>query len=76
MSRAQTLIKKNIESHDLRPSDIIIERFVAWKAIVKQLVCASLAFHPNAFRGVCLNPALEQPTLKALRTSRITPPGN
>lgn len=59
MSRAQTLIRKNIDSHDLRPSDIIIERFVAWKAIVKQLVCAShLAFQMhNAIRGVCLTPS-------------------
>lgn len=47
ISRAQTLIRKNIESHDLRPSDIIIERFIAWKAIVKQLVCTSFTFHPN-----------------------------
>ena len=50
MSRAQTLIRKNIESHDLRPSDVIIERFVAWKAIVKQLVCASFAFPPSESR--------------------------
>ena len=38
MSRNQSLIKKNIAPHDLRPSDILIERFVAWKAIVKQLI--------------------------------------
>ena len=37
-SRSQSLIKKNIAPHDLRPSDILIERFVAWKAIVKQLI--------------------------------------
>jgi hypothetical protein len=37
-SRAQSLIKKNIAPQDLRPSDVLIERFVAWKAIVKQLV--------------------------------------
>ena len=37
-SKAQSLIKKNIAPHDLRPSDILIERFVAWKAIVKQLI--------------------------------------
>ena len=36
MSRNQSLIKKNI-SHDLKPADILIERFVAWKAIVQQL---------------------------------------
>ncbi|KAJ7087598.1 hypothetical protein B0H15DRAFT_298692 [Mycena belliarum] len=38
MSRSQSLIKKNIAPNDLRPSDILIERFVAWKAIVKQLI--------------------------------------
>jgi hypothetical protein len=37
-SRSQSLIKKNIAPQDLRPSDVLIERFVAWKAIVKQLV--------------------------------------
>ena len=37
-SRSQPLIKKNIAPHDLRPSDILIERFTAWKAIVKQLI--------------------------------------
>ncbi|KAF8583730.1 hypothetical protein K439DRAFT_1634142 [Ramaria rubella] len=38
MSRSQSLIKKNVAPQDLRPSDILIERFVAWKAIVKQLI--------------------------------------
>ncbi|KAK2464146.1 hypothetical protein APHAL10511_003839 [Amanita phalloides] len=38
LSRSQSLIKKNIAPHDLRPSDILIERFVAWNAIVKQLI--------------------------------------
>ena len=38
ISRSQSLIKKNIAPHDLRPSDVLIDRFVAWKAIVKQLV--------------------------------------
>ncbi|KAF8631628.1 hypothetical protein AX15_002269 [Amanita polypyramis BW_CC] len=38
VSRAQSLIKKNIQPQDLRPSDILIERFVAWNAIVKQLI--------------------------------------
>lgn len=38
VSRSQSLIKKNVAPHDLRPSDILIERFVAWKAIVKQLI--------------------------------------
>jgi hypothetical protein len=37
-SRNQSLIKKNVAPQDLRPSDILIERFVAWKAIVKQLI--------------------------------------
>jgi hypothetical protein len=37
ISRSQSLIKKNIAPHDLRPSDVLIDRFVAWKAIVKQL---------------------------------------
>jgi len=38
VSRAQSLIRKNTSPQDLRPSDILIERFVAWKAIVKQLI--------------------------------------
>ena len=38
VSRNQSLIKKNVAPHDLRPSDILIERFVAWKAILKQLI--------------------------------------
>lgn len=38
VSRAQSLIKKNIAPQDLKPSDVLIERFVAWKAIVKQLI--------------------------------------
>lgn len=38
VSRQQSLIKKNIAPHDLRPSDILIERFSAWKVIVKQLI--------------------------------------
>jgi hypothetical protein len=37
-SRSQSLIKKNVAPHDLRPSDVLIERFVGWKAIVKQLI--------------------------------------
>lgn len=37
-SRAKSLIQKNTAASDLRPSDVLIERFVAWKAIVKQLV--------------------------------------
>ena len=38
ISRSQSLIKKNIAPQDLKPSDVLIERFVAWKAIVKQLI--------------------------------------
>ncbi len=38
VSRNQSLIKKNVAPHDLRPSDVLIARFVAWKAIVKQLI--------------------------------------
>ncbi|THH00074.1 hypothetical protein EW026_g2384 [Hermanssonia centrifuga] len=38
VSRQQSLIKKSIAPHDLRPSDILIERFTAWKVIVKQLI--------------------------------------
>ncbi|KNZ82007.1 Phosphatidylinositol 4,5-bisphosphate-binding protein SLM1 [Termitomyces sp. J132] len=38
VSRSQSLIKKNIAPHDLQPSDVLIDRFVAWKAIVKQLI--------------------------------------
>ncbi|KAF7972243.1 hypothetical protein HWV62_18660 [Athelia sp. TMB] len=37
-SRQKSLIQKNVAPTDLRPSDILIERFVAWKAIVKQLI--------------------------------------
>ena len=37
-SRSQSLIKKNVAPHDLRPSNILIERLVGWKAIVKQLI--------------------------------------
>lgn len=38
MSKSQSLINKNVAPQDLRPSDVLIERFVAWKAIVKQLI--------------------------------------
>jgi hypothetical protein len=38
LSRNRSLINKNVAPQDLRPSDILIERFVAWKAIVKQLI--------------------------------------
>lgn len=32
-------IKKNTASHELRPSDILIDRFTAWKNIVGMLIC-------------------------------------
>ncbi|CAE6446959.1 unnamed protein product [Rhizoctonia solani] len=38
MSKNQTLIRKSTAVHELRPSDILIERFTAYKHIVKQLV--------------------------------------
>ncbi|KAL1405094.1 hypothetical protein Q8F55_008717 [Vanrija albida] len=38
VSRSQSLIKKNTASHELKPSDILIERFTAWKQIVKMLI--------------------------------------
>ena len=37
LSRHQSLIKRSIEMHDLKPADVLIERFTAWKAIVRQL---------------------------------------
>ena len=59
VSRSQSLIKKNTSPQDLRPSDILIERFVAWKAIVKQLIayfevgmtilCVSTGWFNNEF---------------------------
>lgn len=47
MSRNQSLIKKNIQLQDLKPADVLIERFVAWKVIVQQL---------TAYFEVCLGP--------------------
>ncbi|QRV89679.1 cytoplasm protein [Ceratobasidium sp. AG-Ba] len=38
MSKNQSLIRKSTAVHELRPSDILIERFTAYKHIVKQLV--------------------------------------
>ncbi|KAI3605412.1 cytoplasm protein [Moniliophthora roreri] len=40
LSRSASLIKKNIQPtpNDLRPSDILIERFTLWKSIIKQLI--------------------------------------
>ncbi|KAG8890770.1 hypothetical protein FRB98_004815 [Tulasnella sp. 332] len=37
-SRNKSLIEKNTAPSDLRPSDVLIERFIAWKAITKQLI--------------------------------------
>lgn len=43
-------IKKNTAAHELKPSDILIERFTAWKMIVKMLICewspAACQLHP------------------------------
>lgn len=38
LSRNQSLVRKNIAPTDVRPSDILVERFTAWKLIVKQLI--------------------------------------
>jgi hypothetical protein len=37
-SRNASLIKKNTGPHELRPSDVLIERFTGWKHITKQLI--------------------------------------
>ncbi|KAM0791800.1 hypothetical protein ACM66B_004063 [Microbotryomycetes sp. NB124-2] len=37
-SRNSQLIKKNTGQYELRPSDILIERFNAWKRLVKNLI--------------------------------------
>ncbi|ORY54746.1 hypothetical protein BCR35DRAFT_272077 [Leucosporidium creatinivorum] len=37
-SRNSQLIKKNTGPYELRPSDILIERFQAWKRLVKNLI--------------------------------------
>ena len=38
VSRNRSLIQKNTSSHELKPSDILLERFTAWKQIVKMLI--------------------------------------
>ncbi|KAJ1307930.1 hypothetical protein OPQ81_002006 [Rhizoctonia solani] len=38
VSKNQALIRKSTAVHELRPSDILIERFTAYKHIVKQLI--------------------------------------
>ncbi|KAJ3897917.1 hypothetical protein F5879DRAFT_1072179 [Lentinula edodes] len=42
LSRTQSLIRKQTAPVSLRPSDILIARFIAWKGVLKQLV---LYFH-------------------------------
>lgn len=50
MSRNQSLIKKNISHLDLKPADVLIERFIAWRAIVQQLTAYfEVCFHPQSF---------------------------
>ena len=66
MSRNQSLIKKNIQLQDLKPADVLIERFVAWKAIVQQL---------TAYFEVCFVPCrfgLWLMVSRALRISKQT----
>ncbi|KAJ3846185.1 hypothetical protein EV368DRAFT_77125 [Lentinula lateritia] len=38
LSRSQSLIRKQTAPVSLRPSDILIARFTAWKGVIKQLV--------------------------------------
>ncbi|KAJ3871394.1 hypothetical protein F5051DRAFT_457094 [Lentinula edodes] len=38
LSRTQSLIRKQTAPVSLRPSDILIARFIAWKGVLKQLV--------------------------------------
>ena len=61
MSKNQSLIKKNIQLQDLKPADVLIERFVAWKAIVQQLTAyfevrscliSILSRKLNRFKGI------------------------
>ena len=56
MSRNQSLIKKNIQIQDLKPADVLIERFVAWKAIVQQLTSYfEVCYDPFSFDSSQLN---------------------
>lgn len=72
VSRNQSLIRKNIAPQDLKPSDVLIERFIAWKVIVKQLIAyfevrlSSRLF--CRFPLICFS--------RALPTSRTTPQKN
>ena len=45
-NKNQSLIKENIHLHDLKPADVLIERFAAWKAIVQQPTAYSEVFFP------------------------------
>lgn len=36
--KSRSLVKRSIEVHDLNAADLLIERFTAWKSIVKQLI--------------------------------------
>lgn len=36
--KSRSLVKRSIEVHDLNAADLLIERFTAWKIIVKQLI--------------------------------------
>ena len=73
-SRNQSLIKKNVAPHDLRPSDVLIERFVAWKAILKQLIAYfEVWWKLNVCRAPSLMPIV---TNRALLISRTTPQEN
>ena len=67
VSRQQSLIKKNIAPHDLRPSDILIERFTTWKAIVKQLIAY---FEVRTRPGGLAN--FSKPLRRGLQTSKTT----
>jgi len=56
LSRTQSLVKKNIELIDLKPADVLIERFVAWKVIVNQL---------TSYFEVCKPPFHTGPSIKS-----------
>ena len=43
-------IKKNTAPHELKPSDILIDRFTAWKQIVKMLICEKSRILKNRIR--------------------------
>lgn len=59
MSRQSQLVKKATGPTDLRPSDILIERFEAWKLITKNLI----SYFEGAFR-----------LLRSLRFPRVFSP--